>query len=549
MVSGYFRVSDRARNPLLRFLFSNRWFVQIPACLVVFVVFLSLSGSRGSFTRTASSGPAVVKARGLAIHHPAVSGDMNAVEEARKARESVLMQESEDDDETAASAGRTSKNTEADKKQAVPRRRDDGHDDADAPTGKKKGDGSKEMSRGKETGNSNNSGSKHRMQKNAAEGDSSSDAPDPESYLPDPRYKYPSIRERVASRFKVLVQNDVEERYGYKYGYRVLNQRILPAINEYPSYEAVEKRYADTEKHRINIVFKDCCSFLGSLPAEWQAVKCAVPCYWSSDESKVATADGVFFHIPSFGSFPTSKPSNQYWIAGSMESDKYYGQLENPEFLSRFDFEASYRLSSEVPLGYGSNGEYLYMSKPKPKVPGRLIMYVASNCGSRNGRDDYVAELMKHIKVDSFGKCVHSAEWPPESNGDPFQKWNVMKTYKFYLAFENSNSEWYQTEKFHQPLDSGTVPIVMGDPYIDDFSPSPTSVISVKDFPSAKDLAEYLHFLDENEEEYNKYLAWKTEGPQQSFVDTIAVNNVHSQCRMCLKIHDLQHGAPPPERR
>jgi hypothetical protein len=59
---------------------------------------------------------------------------------------------------------------------------------------------------------------------------------------------------------------------------------------------------------------------------------------------------------------------------------------------------------------------------------------------------------MKHIQVDSYGRCNHNTG---SRNGD---KMELLKGYKFYLAFENSNEEDYVTEKVYQGLRVGCVP-------------------------------------------------------------------------------------------
>ena len=37
-----------------------------------------------------------------------------------------------------------------------------------------------------------------------------------------------------------------------------------------------------------------------------------------------------------------------------------------------------------------------------------LVAYVQSSCDTPSGRDEYVSELMKHIKIDSYGYCLHN---------------------------------------------------------------------------------------------------------------------------------------------
>jgi alpha-1,4-fucosyltransferase len=49
-----------------------------------------------------------------------------------------------------------------------------------------------------------------------------------------------------------------------------------------------------------------------------------------------------------------------------------------------------------------------------------------------------------------------------------------MSKYKFHLAFENSESESYVTEKYYLALSSATIPIYFGAPNIEQFYPTHT---------------------------------------------------------------------------
>ncbi len=75
---------------------------------------------------------------------------------------------------------------------------------------------------------------------------------------------------------------------------------------------------------------------------------------------------------------------------------------------------------------------------------------------------------------------------------------NGLKTYKFYLAFENSACVDYMTAKLWHPLLNNMIPIVMGVVNYDIRAP-PHSVINVLDCKSPKDLAKYLILLDKNQ--------------------------------------------------
>ena len=75
----------------------------------------------------------------------------------------------------------------------------------------------------------------------------------------------------------------------------------------------------------------------------------------------------------------------------------------------------------------------------------KMAAWFVSNCGTRNGREMYVAELRKYLDVDMYGRCG-SLRCPRSFQGC----FDMLKTdYKFYLAFENSNCKDYITEKLY----------------------------------------------------------------------------------------------------
>ena len=43
------------------------------------------------------------------------------------------------------------------------------------------------------------------------------------------------------------------------------------------------------------------------------------------------------------------------------------------------------------------------------------VAYVQSNCDNPSGREGFVAELMKHVSVDSYGGCLKNKEFPEGS--------------------------------------------------------------------------------------------------------------------------------------
>ena len=80
-----------------------------------------------------------------------------------------------------------------------------------------------------------------------------------------------------------------------------------------------------------------------------------------------------------------------------------------------------------------------------------------------------------------------------------------MKNYKFSLAFENSSTNGYCTEKIIQAFAAGTIPIYWGDKH------NPTggginkkSFININDYNDFDNALETIKILDNNDEQYLK---------------------------------------------
>jgi len=120
-----------------------------------------------------------------------------------------------------------------------------------------------------------------------------------------------------------------------------------------------------------------------------------------------------------------------------------------------------------------------------------------------------------------------------------WEKMNLTASYKFVCAFENSNSTDYASEKLFMGFAAGTIPVHMGFPQVHKFGPSPKSIISVHDFESPAALAKYLKYLDGNKTAYMEYVDWKEKGVSTQFRALVDLSNVHSFCRLCIRIGDL----------
>ena len=165
----------------------------------------------------------------------------------------------------------------------------------------------------------------------------------------------------------------------------------------------------------------------------------------------------------------------------------------------------------------------------------KLVAWVASHCPTTSAREEYVKELQRFVSVDTYGRCGHLT-CNMSSRIDCLEM--INRTYKFYLAFENSLCVDYITEKLYSMLDrGGIVPIILGGAEYSHLLP-PRSYIDIRDFPSPKHLADYLKLLDLHDELYNEYFIW-----QRYFRLTYADQSWRSQsmyCRLCAYLQQFK---------
>eukprot|EP00761_Pharyngomonas_kirbyi_P012338 gb/GECH01012365.1/.p1 GENE.gb/GECH01012365.1/~~gb/GECH01012365.1/.p1 ORF type:complete len:439 (+),score=90.72 gb/GECH01012365.1/:1-1317(+) len=274
-------------------------------------------------------------------------------------------------------------------------------------------------------------------------------------------------------------------------------------------------------------------------------MKCPIPCVWSNAARARDQGDGYAVDVPGVNprNVPPRKHSQLKRIVMTMESEEYFPILKKPSFISSFDIVATTRYDSDVPMPYFSYHLFGIFDPVQPKTASAPVAMFISNCRSKNGRMDYIRELMKYVPIHSYGRCMKN-KTPEGKFATMKNKWKqkikIAETYKFTIAFENSNVPGYVTEKLFQPLVAGSVPIYMGAPDVDRFVPSPNSYLDTKDFSSPRALADFILELDSDNTKYQKYLEWKYQMYlSEKFLKTMSLATVHSRCRICVKIRDL----------
>ncbi len=268
-------------------------------------------------------------------------------------------------------------------------------------------------------------------------------------------------------------------------------------------------------------------------------LECQDRCEFTHERARFAEADAVVIHLPACPRiWEARKYPGQLWVAWSLESDVMVPALGNPRFMRHFDLTMTYRRDADVWWPYlpptafpPSPADRLLAPKPsKPEgAPAVLFQSSPHDRGARNG---YIFELMKKLRVDSYGRFLTNRQLPGPDRGWR-TKLEVISRYKFCLAFENSRTVDYVTEKFFHPLMAGTVPVYRGAPNVADFAPGEKSFIAADDFAGPGELAEYLNYLDGDATAYHEFFRWKSTGFAAGFRAMIGKLQRQPLCRLC----------------
>ena len=173
------------------------------------------------------------------------------------------------------------------------------------------------------------------------------------------------------------------------------------------------------------------------------------------DKQRFEESDLVVFHarnMPSVDHLRTllkNRSTSQRWVYALWESPN---ATPNPAPLNGlFNSTWTYRSDSDFWSPYGSYEELSEEEKVEKmkNIPDysqgktELVAWMVGNCGAQP-RMAFVQNLKKYIKVDVFGRC--SGKFGQQRGYGNLTA--CLKTFKFYLSFENALCEDYITEKY-----------------------------------------------------------------------------------------------------
>ncbi len=230
---------------------------------------------------------------------------------------------------------------------------------------------------------------------------------------------------------------------------------------------------------------------------------------------------------------------DQVMVCWNLECTANYPWIDSPEVRSSFDLFMTYRLDSDVVLPYYDEtfAEKLF-EPPSPKGLRKNVCMLISSPVNNSGRLEYLSELANHIAIDSYGRWMNNAVIPDDRGY--LSKRELMRRYRFTIAFENAIGEDYVTEKFFDPLIAGSVPVYLGAPNIERFAPGANSFINAADYPDPAQLAKLLKELCEDDERYARLLAWKAEPMKAELASLTEARRVHPFIRLAEKVRELK---------
>ncbi len=245
---------------------------------------------------------------------------------------------------------------------------------------------------------------------------------------------------------------------------------------------------------------------------------------FSFDPQDGPGADALVVHVPTCDPVAlaaTPKPPGQLWVAWSLESRPNCPLLDRPEFMARFDLTMTYERSSDVWHPYLDPQLVTQIQSVAPEVDRAAspVVWLGSNGRDLSDRAAYVAQLMRRVRVDSFGTVLRNQ--PERVPPGAAARVALYRRYKFVLAFENSRATDYVTEKVFDALRAGSVPVYRGCEQVAELLPSPDCYIDADRFSSPRELGDFLDHLDREDAAYARWQRWRGQPYQASFVTSL----------------------------
>lgn len=189
-----------------------------------------------------------------------------------------------------------------------------------------------------------------------------------------------------------------------------------------------------------------------------------------------------------------------FWTGENIQPD--FNICDYAIGFSNIIFEDRYK---RVPLYYfyledykKAKRKHLLTSEDLEKKT-KFCNFIYSNGAASNEREEFFDLLNSYKIVDSGGKFRNNIGGPVKD------KYEFQKEYKFSIAFENSTTIGYTTEKILQAFSAGTIPIYWGNPEVGkEFNEK--AFINCHNYKDFSEVVELIKEIDSNDKIFKSYL-------------------------------------------
>ena len=141
---------------------------------------------------------------------------------------------------------------------------------------------------------------------------------------------------------------------------------------------------------------------------------------------------------------------NNYFIICNFRGETFQN-IVKPIISKRgfFNLTSTFRSDSDIPIPYFYYKHVKYSEDRLPSTTRimakkkRLMVWFVSHCNTDSRREDYIAELIKYIPIDIYGKCGNQEACGKRHTNSCLNVF--LEEYKFYFAGENCFCKEYFT--------------------------------------------------------------------------------------------------------
>lgn len=190
-----------------------------------------------------------------------------------------------------------------------------------------------------------------------------------------------------------------------------------------------------------------------------------------------------------------------FWTGENLQPD--FNICDYAIGFGHIQFEDRYK---RIPLYYFYDIDYQrainkhLITQDEIAEKNKFCNFVYSNANAGRERQDFFHALSEYKKVDSGGKFLNNMDGQLVAD-----KYEFQKKYKFTIAFENSSTSGYTTEKILQAFAAGTIPIYWGNPRVaEDFNSK--AFINCHEYATFEEVVQQVRKIDADDEMFEQYI-------------------------------------------